>query len=163
MALMNIGRPGQKMYRTISWIVAGTILVAACTGTDTEGDSPTSEATTVTTGVETTATTVASTTTVAETTSTEAVTTTVASSTTSTTTTEPPRDVNPPDVEAWWCDVFDAAAGQDPVEFAQGLADDFRHGYSDMPADTLEESAEQAALVSCDPEYGRAVAEALLR
>ncbi len=78
------------------------------------------------------------------------------------TTTEPPGAVNPPDVEAWWCDAFEAAAGQDPAEFAHGLADDFRHGYTDMPADTLEEGAEQAALVSCDPEYGQAVAEAIV-
>ena len=58
-------------------------------------------------------------------------------------TTEPPGEVNPPDVEAWWCGAFEAAAGQSPVDFAQGLADDFRHGYTDVPADTLEEGAEQ--------------------
>lgn len=152
------------MYRTIRWIAAGAVVVAACSGTGTEGDSLGPVTTASAEGAETTATTLASTTTIAETTSTAAVTTADATSTTSTTTTtEPTAETNPLDVEAWWCDAFDVAAGQDAAAFAQAVADDFRHGYSDMPADTLEEGAEQAALVSCDPEYGRAVADALVR
>jgi hypothetical protein len=151
------------MFRAISWIAAAAILAAACSGTGADDDSSRSETTAAAATTETTATTVASTTTIPATTSSEAVTTTEAASTTSTTTTEPPVEVNPPDVEAWWCGAFEAAAGQSPVDFAQGLADDFRHGYTDMPAGTLEEGAEQVALVSCDPDYGRAVAEALVQ
>jgi len=150
------------MFRTVSWIAAGAILAAACSGSGADDDSSSSETTAAAATTETAATTVASTTTISATTSTKAVTTTEAASTTSTTT-EPPGEVNPPDVEAWWCGAFEAAAGQSPVDFAQGLADDFRHGYTDMPAGTLEEGAEQVALVSCDPEYGRAVAEALVQ
>ena len=149
------------MFRTISWIAAGAILAAACSGTGADGNSSNSETTAAAATTEPTATSVASTTTISATTSTEAATTTEATSTTSATTTELPGAVNPPDVEAWWCSAFETAAGRDPAEFARGLADDFRHGYTDMPADTLEEGAEQAALVSCDPEYGQAVAEAL--
>lgn len=150
------------MIKTFSGIAAVAIVVAACSGTVTEEDSSSLETTVAITPTETTAPTAATTTTIPATTSTEAVTTTEVASTTSTaTTTEPPGDVNPPDVEAWWCGSFDAAAGQSPVDFAQGLADDFRHGYTDVPADTLEEAADQAALVSCDPEYGLVVAGAL--
>ena len=148
--------------KTVSWIAAVAIAVAACSGTGTEEGSSSLETTVAIAPTEATAPTAPTTTTTSATTSTEAVTTTEAASTTSTaTTTEPPGEVNPPDVEAWWCGAFDAATGQTPVDFAQGLADDFRHGYTDVPADTLEEAADQAALVSCDPEYGRAVADAL--
>jgi hypothetical protein len=113
---------------------------------------------------ETTGSTAAPTTTVSTTTSDALVATTPSTSSTSTTTTtEPPSEVNPPDVEAWWCNAFRDATAQSPADFAQGLADDFRHGYTDMPADYLDEAAVQAALVLCDPEYGRAVADALSR
>ena len=150
------------MVKTFGWIAAVAIVAAACSGTGTEEGSSSVEATVATSPTETTAPTAATTTTIPATTTTEAVTTTESASTTSTvTTTEPPGEVNPPDVEAWWCGAFDAAAGQTPVDFAQGLADDFRHGYTDIPAETLEEAADQAALVSCDPEYGLAVADAL--
>lgn len=91
------------------------------------------------------------------------VTTTEGVSTTSTVaTTVVPMEVNPPDVEAWWCAAFERAGDQSPDDFALGLTDDFRHGYSDMPAETLEIGAGQAALVQCDPGYGQAVAEALV-
>jgi len=72
-----------------------------------------------------------------------------------------PIEVNPPDVEAWWCDAFERAGDQSPDDFALWLTDDFRHGYSTMPAESLEAGAHQAALVQCDPGYGQAVAEAL--
>lgn len=157
------------MVKTFIWIAGVAIAVAACSGTGTEEGSSSPETTvavapsetTTPTGA-TTTTNSATTTTNSATTSTAAVTTTEAVSTTSTvTTTELPGEVNSPAVEAWWCGAFDSAAGQSPVDFAQGLADDFRHGYTDVPADSLEEAADQAALVSCDPEYGRAVADAL--
>lgn len=138
-------------------------MAAACSGTGADEDSSSAETSAAAATTAATVATLAPTTTISATTSTEATTTTGATSTTSTSTTESPGEVNPPDVEAWWCDAFEAASGQDPAEFARGLADDFRHGYSDMPADTLEEGAEQAALVSCDPEYGQAVAEALVQ
>ena len=161
-ALVKRSGTGQMTVKTVSWIAAVAIVAAACSGTGTEEGSSSVETTVATSPTETTTPTAATTTTIPATTTTEAVTTTEAASTTSTaTTTEPPGEVNPPDVEAWWCGAFDAAAGQSPIEFAQGLADDFRHGYTDMPAETLEEAADQAALVSCDPEHGRAVADAL--
>ena len=150
------------MVKTFSWIAAVAIVVAACSGTGTEDASSSLETTVAVAPTETTAPTAETTTTISAAPSTVAVTTTEAASTTSTaTTTEPPLAVNPPDVEAWWCAAFDAAAGRSPVDFARGLADDFRHGYTDVPADTLEEAADQAKLVSCDPEYGRAVSDAL--
>jgi len=150
------------MVKTFGWIAAVALVVAACSGSGIEEGSSSPETTVAIAPNETTAPTGATTTTISATTSTEAVPTTEAASTTSTaTTTEPPLEVNPPDVEAWWCSAFDGAAGRSPVDFAQGLADDFRHGYTDVPADTLEEAADQAALVSCDPEYGRAVSDAL--
>ena len=156
------------MFRMIGWIAAGAILAAACSGTGADEDSSRAETSAATATSAATVATLAPTstevtTTVEVTTTTEVATTTEATSMTSTSTTESPGEVNPPNVEAWWCDAFEAASGQDPAEFARGLADDFRHGYSDMPADTLEEGAEQAALVSCDPEYGQAVAEALVQ
>jgi hypothetical protein len=161
-ALVKRSGSGQMMLKTFSWFAALAIVVAACSGTGTEEGSSSLETTFAIAPTETTAPTAATTTTISAATSTEVVTTTEAASTTSTaTSTEPPGEVNPPDVEAWWCGTFDAAAGQGPVDFAQGLADDFRHGYTDVPADTLEEAANQAALTSCDPEYGRAVADAL--
>ena len=149
------------MFRMIGWIAAGAILAAACSGTGADEDSSRAETSAATATSAATVATLAPTSTEV-TTTVEVTTTTEATSMTSTSTTESPGEVNPPNVEAWWCDAFEAASGQDPAEFARGLADDFRHGYSDMPADTLEEGAEQAALVSCDPEYGQAVAEALV-
>lgn len=149
------------MVKTISWIAAGAIVIAACSGTATEEGSSSPATTAASPTTETTAPSAASTTTIPATTSTEAVTTTAEPTTSTTTTTEPPGDVNPADIETWWCGAFEAAAGRSPTEFAQGLADDFRHGYTDVPAESLEEVADQAALVLCDPEYGQAVAEAL--
>ena len=157
--------PRQMMAKTLSCIAAVSIVVAACTGAGTEEGSSISETTRTVAPTEATAPTVTSTTTISATTSIAPVTTVVATSTTSTTssstTTEPPSEMNPPDVEAWWCGALREAGARNPADFAQGLADDFRHGYTDMPADTLEEAAGQAALVVCDPEYGRAVADAL--
>ena len=69
--------------------------------------------------------------------------------------------MNPPEVEAWWCEAFAAAGDQSASDFAQALLDDFRHGYTSMPAETIVEGAEQAAIVQCDPEYGLAVAAGL--
>jgi hypothetical protein len=150
------------MVKTFSWIAAGAIMIAACSGTSTEESSSNSDTTATSAATETTVPALVSTTTTSTTAPTEPVTTTEPASTTSTTTTtEPPGEVNPPDVEAWWCSAFEAAAGQSPVDFASALADDFRHGYSEVPADSLEVAADQAVLVACDPEYGRAVAAAL--
>ncbi|MGB5169538.1 MAG: hypothetical protein WBN71_02060 [Acidimicrobiia bacterium] len=161
-ALANGSELGRMMYRTIMWIAAVAILATSCSSTGADDDAPSSETTAAVASTETTTTTSVSTTTISATTSTEAVATTEAPSRTSTTTTtEPPDEVNPPEVEAWWCDTFEVAAGQSPTDFAQGLEDDFRHGYSDVPADNLEDAADQAALVSCNPEYGKAVADAL--
>jgi hypothetical protein len=150
------------MVKTFSWIAAGAIVIAACSGTGTEEGSSNTDTTAASAATETTAPTPVPTTATPTTAPTELVTTTEPASTTSTTTTtEPPGEVNPPDVEAWWCSAFEVAAGQSPVDFAQALADDFRHGYSEVPADSLEEAADQAVLVACDPQYGRAVAAAL--
>ena len=151
------------MVKTFSWIAAGAIVIAACSGTGTEEGSSNTDTTAASAATETTSPTPVPTTTTSMTAPPEAVTTTEPALTTSTTTTtsEPPGEVNPPDVESWWCSAFEVAAGQSPVDFAQALADDFRHGYSEVPAGSLEEAADQAVLVACDPEYGRAVAAAL--
>ena len=150
------------MVKTFNWIAAGAIVIAACSASGTAEGSSTTDTTAASSATETAVPTPVPTTTTSTTAPTELVTTTEPASTTSTTTiTEPPGDVNPPDVEAWWCSAFEVAAGQSPVDFAKALADDFRHGYSEVPADSVEEAADQAVLVACDPEYGRAVAAAL--
>lgn len=152
--------------KTFMWIAALTIVMTGCSGAGTEEAPSSSETTADIAPTESSVPAVASTSTIPTTTSTVPVTTTAATSTsssssTTTSTTEPPQEANPQEVETWWCDAFQAAAGQSPTDFARGLADDFRHGYTDVPADTIEEAAGQAALVLCDPEYGRAVADAL--
>ena len=150
--------------KTFTWIAALAVVMSACSSAGTEPGSSSPETTAAAPPIETSVSTTASTSTIPPTTSTTSVTTTAAASTsssTTSTTSEPPGEVNPQDVETWWCDAFQDAAGQDPTDFARGLADDFRHGYADVPADTIEEAAGQAALVVCDPEYGRAVADAL--
>jgi hypothetical protein len=151
--------------KTFTWMAALAVVMSACSSAGTEPGSSSPETTAAAPPTETSVSTTASTSTIPPTTSTVSVTTTAAvstsSSSTTSTTSEPPKEVNPQDVETWWCDAFRAAAGQDPADFARGLTDDFRHGYTDVPADTIEEAAGQAALVVCDPEYGRAVADAL--
>lgn len=163
---------GPMVAKTFMWIAALAMVMSACSSAGT-GEVPSSSETTTagvapTSGVaptESSVSTMASTSSIPTTTSTVPVTTTAAASTssssTTTSTTELPQEVNPQEVETWWCDAFRAAAGQDPTDFARALADDFRHGYTDVPADTIEEAATQAALVLCDPEYGREVADAL--
>lgn len=150
------------MIKWMRVMAAGSLLVAACSGSDAgDGTSTQAPAETPTTVLE--ATTPSSTTTAAAVTTTvPATTTTTVADTTTTSTTVPPVDVNPPEVEAWWCDAFDAAGGQSATDFAQALLDDFRHGYSSMPAETIADGAEQAAIVQCDPEYGQAVAAVLV-
>ena len=157
---------GATMTRLIQTMAAAVLVISACGASDVAeapSTQPTSSTAVSLSGETTTrppSATLPSTST--PTMTSVVVTTTYGLSTTSTvTTTVTPIEVNPPDVEAWWCDAFERAGDQNPDGFALWLTDDFRNGYSTMPAESLEAGANQAALVRCDPEYGQAVAEAL--
>lgn len=153
---------GVAMTRLIQAMAVVVLVVSACGGSDAAQEPPTELTSPTAASASTSTTTTLAAPTEPSTSTTVAVTTTDDLTTTSTvTTTEAPIEMNAPDVEAWWCDAFDRAEGQSPEDFALGLSDDVRHGYSDMPAETLEDGAGQAALVQCDPGYGQAVAEAL--
>lgn len=153
---------GVAMTRLIQAMAVAVLVVSACGGSDAAPEPSTELTSSTAASLPAPTPTTLAEATEPSTSTTVVVTTTDDLATTSTvTTTEAPIEVNAPDVEAWWCDAFDRAGDQSPEDFALGLSDDVRHGYSDMPAETLEDGAAQAALVQCDPGYGQAVAEAL--
>jgi hypothetical protein len=156
-----------EMAKALGLLAALVLVVAACSASS-EPD-PNVDAGPSTSGLPSSTTTTAptpvaepTTTTTAAFTSTLAPTTTVAAG--SSTTTAPMIEANPPDVEAWWCAAIGraAAAGSAPQDFAQDFDDDLRYGYTDAPVETVEQAAAQLERVQCDPDYARAVADALV-
>ena len=82
----------------------------------------------------------------------------------STTSSEPPTEVNPADVEAWWCAAMARAiaAGTAPQDFARNFDDELRHGYTEAPVETVEDAAGQLERLQCEPAFAEAVADALI-
>ena len=157
---------GNVMTKTIGLIAVLGLVVVGCSAAAEPG--PPAEATTGTPGLVTTTTTTAPTptrettsTSVETTTSTQAPTTTLVAD--STTTTAVVAEMNPPDVETWWCTAIKgaAAAGTAPEDFARDFDDEFRHGYTDAPVETIGEAADQLGRVQCAPDYAAAVIAAL--
>lgn len=148
-------------------LLAALVLVAAACAASSEPE-PTAEAGTSTSGLAAATTTTIepapapTSTSVAATTSTETPTTTVFTGSSTTTTLD--AETNPPDVENWWCATIERAtvAGLASEDLARDFDDEFRHGYSDAPVETIEEAVAQLGLVQCDPDYAKAIADALV-
>lgn len=158
--------PGNGMAKAIGLLAAVVLVATACSASSEP--EPTAEERSSTSGLAAATTTTTkpapapTSTSVAATTSTEAPTTTVF--TDSSTTTILDAETNPPNVESWWCETIERAtvAGLASEDLARDFDDELRHGYSDAPVETVEEAVAQLELVQCDPDYAKAVADALV-
>jgi hypothetical protein len=140
------------MKRLTVMVAVGTLVLAACGGSEATTETTTIPETTTTTTEE------------ATTTTSEAVTSTVAETTTTipeVTTTE--QESNHPAVEEWWCGGIEEAKnlGWTPEVFARELAKAMESGATNVPAESTEQAIEQLERVRCEPDYAKAVGDEL--